>query len=153
MAALATIAGVTELGDWVGDSILEGSLEYKRAVLCLRLASALVRKESGQTWADDAGALVTSVPDEAVMVTLYCASRVYDNRNAQTRSGIDDLSESWKVDESGAYLTASEKRMLAPLRPGNTGGLGTVSTTRAELPDTSISWVPTTTPGVYFPWY
>lgn len=153
MATPATLAGVTELADWIGEPIVADSPEGKRAALCLRLASALVRKESGQTWVDDAGALVASVPEDAVMVTLYCASRVFDNRNAQLRGGVDDYSEAWKVDESGAYLTASEKRMLAPFRGGSFSGLGTVATTREPAPVLGAGWVPTDTPNVFFPWY
>jgi len=153
MAAPATLAGVTELSDWMGEPITADSPEEKRAELCLRIASALVRKESGQTWLDDAGDLVATVPEDAVMVTLYCASRVFDNRNAQTRGGLDDYSEAWKVDESGAYLTASEKRMLVLFRTSGFRGLGSVGTTRVESAAPSAGWVPTGTPDVLFPWY
>lgn len=153
MATPATLAGVSDLADWLGEPIAEGTDDAKRAALCLRLASALVRKESGQTWLNDDGSLKT-VPEEAFTVTLYCASRVYDNRNAQTSGGLDDYSEGWKVDESGAYLTATERRSLASLRSSNTfGGLGTVSTTRGETYVDSTGWVPTPTHGVFFPWY
>ncbi len=150
--APATLVGVTELADWIGEPIVEGSVEAKRAVMCLRLASALVREESGQTWLTDQGQL-GSVPEAAQMVTLYCASRVFDNRNAQTRGGVDDYQESWKVDESGAYLTASERRMLAGLRTSGFGGLGTVTTTRQAPISPYAGWVPTPTPDVWFPWY
>jgi hypothetical protein len=153
MATPATLAGVTELSDWIGEPLVADSPEGKRAVLCLRVASALVRKESGQTWLETNGDLVTPVPEDAVMVTLYCASRVFDNRNAQTRGGLDDYSESWKVDESGAYITASEKRMLAQFRTSGFRGLGSVSTTRVESAVPSAGWVPTGTPDVLFPWY
>jgi hypothetical protein len=153
VAAPATLAGVTELADWLGEAIPSESTEFKRAELCLRIASALVRKESGQTWLGAGGALVATVPEDAVMVTLYCASRVFDNRNAQTRGGLDDYSESWKVDESGAYLTASEKRMLSGLRGSGFGGLGSVATTRGGFEPNASGWVPTPTPDVFFPWY
>lgn len=153
MAAPATLAGVTDLADWMGEAIDAESVEGKRAVMCLRIASALVRKESGQTWLTDAGALVTPVPEDAVMVTLYCAGRVFDNRNAQTRGGVDDYTESWKVDESGAYLTASEKRMLAQFRSVGFSGLGVVATTREDSVPASTGWVPTPTEDVLFPWY
>lgn len=152
MADPVTLATVGELADWLGESIADGSVEGKRAAMCLRAASALVRKESGRTWLTDAGALEEPLPEDVKMVTLYCASRVFDNRNAQTRGGLDDYSESWKVDEAGAYLTASERRMLAPFRSAVVGGLGAVSTTRQEAPAAS-GWVPTPTPDVYFPWY
>lgn len=152
MADAPTLASVSELADWLAEPITENSPESKRAAMCLRAASALVRKESGRTWLTDAGELVSPLPEDVKMVTLYCASRVFDNRNAQTRGGVDDYSEGWKVDEAGAYLTASERRQLAPFRSASLGGLGVLSTTRRETPVTS-GWVPTDTPDVYFPWY
>jgi len=148
---LAPLAGVTELADWIGEPITADSADGKRAAMCLRVASALVRTESGRTWADDAGQLVTPVPESAVMVTLYCASRVYDNREAQTQGGLDDAQAAWKVDESGAYLTASEKRQLAPLRAAGRSRIGTIETTRGPV-ESGAGYVPTNTPGVYIPW-
>lgn len=152
MAEPVTLASVDDLADWIGESISTGSAEERRAVMCLRAASALVRKESGRTWLTDTGGLVDPLPEDVVMVTLYCASRIFDNRNAQTRGGVDDYNEGWKVDEAGAYLTASERRTLAPFREASSGGLGVVSTTRRETP-TAPGLVPTGTPDVYFPWY
>lgn len=152
MAAPATLASVTELADFIGEPIDAATAEGKRAVWCLRAASALVRKESGRTWLQDGGDLVDPLPEDVITVTLYCASRVFDNRNAQTRGGLDDYSESWKVDESGAYLTASEKKMLTPFQQSGIAGMGTVATTRLTHEPTS-GLVPTGTPDVYFPWY
>jgi len=152
MADPATLASVEELADWLGESIDPSSVEGRRAALCLRAASALVRKESGRTWATETGSVAFGLPEEAKMVTLYCAGRIFDNPNAQTRGGLDDLQEGWKVDEAGAYLTASERRLLAPFRAVSFGGLGVVSTTRVE-PRAVSGWVPTDTPNVYFPWY
>lgn len=152
MAAPTALAEVTDLADWIGEPIEPSSAEGKRAALCLRLASALVRKEAGRTWVKEDGTL-DDPPEEAHMVTLYCASRVFDNREAQTRGGIDDFQEGWKVDEAGAYLTVSEKRMLAPFRGGGHGGLGTVATTRGGFIDSTTVFVPTNTPDVLFPWY
>ena len=152
MAEPVTLATVSELADWLGETIDSSTVEGKRAAMCLRIASALVRRESGRTWLDDAGELVDPLPEDVKLVTLYCASRVFDNPNAQTRGGVDDYTEGWKVDEAGAYLTASERRMLAPFRASASSGLGVVSTTRQETPAAS-GWVPTDTPNVYFPWY
>ena len=148
----APLAGVTELADWIGEPIDAESADGKRALMCLRLASALVRQESGRTWLEDDGQLVTPVPEQAVMVTVYCASRVFDNREAQIQGGLDDSQAGWKVEESGAYLTATEKRMLAGFRAAGRTGLGTVATTRGEGPIAGTGWVPTDTPSVYFPW-
>lgn len=152
MAESVTLASVDDLADWLGETIPDNSAEARRASMCLRAASALVRKESGRTWLSETGDLVDPLPEDVTMVTLYCASRIFDNREAQTRGGLDDYTEGWKVDEAGAYLTASEKRMLAPFREVSSGGLGVVSTTRRETP-TAPSWVPTDTPDVFFPWY
>lgn len=151
MSLPVTLAEVEDLGDWIGEPIVS-EVDRNRAEMCLRVASALVRRESGRTWLDDTGAL-SAVPEDATLVTLYCAGRVFDNRNAQTRGGVDDYQEGWKVDESGAYLTASERRMLAPFRATGGRGIGTVATTR--LPDgvNTSGWVPTPTPDVQFPWY
>jgi hypothetical protein len=141
------LAQVEELSDWIGEPI-ESDADRKRAELCLRIASALVRTETGKKW-DDANA---TIPDAAVMVTLYCASRVYENREAETQSGVDDWQTSQRVLEAGAYLTASERRMLSALNRPQFRGLGTVSTTRDEIPEVN-GWVPTDTPDVKFPWY
>lgn len=153
MAPPATLAGVTELADWIGEPIPVNTAEFKRAELCLRIASALVRKESGRTWVLEDGNLIDGVPEDAVMVTLYCAGRVYDNREAQTRGSIDDVNDSWRVDESGAYLTASEKRMLSQFRGSSNRGIGVLATTRTDSVPASTGWVPTPTPTVEFPWY
>lgn len=151
MSAPTPLAGVNDLAEWLGETIPEGSADAKRALLCLRMASALVRQEAGKTWLK-AGGELDSPPDVAVTVTLYCAGRVYENRQAQTRGGIDDLTESWKVEESGAYLTVSERRQIASLR-GGMPGLSTIGTTRIDPTEAYSGLVPTDTPGVEFPWY
>ena len=140
------LADMWELADWIGEPITR-DVDERRAQMCLRLASALVRAEVGRSWEPG------TVPEAAVMVTLYSASRVYENREALSRESIDDYSGDRVVAEAGAYLTASEKNMLAPLRAARQfGGLGVVSTTRDEAPRPG-GWVPTPTPGVQFPWY
>ncbi|MGC5078466.1 hypothetical protein [Agrococcus sp. DT81.2] len=151
MAEPETLADVSDLADWIGEPIAAGTVDEKRALLCLRLASSLVRVEVGRDWLTETGVLDGAVPDAARMVTLYCASRVYENREAQTRGSIDDFDQGWKVDEAGAYLTASERRMLSGLKRSTTGGLYTVATTRGERHAPGV-WVPTDTPNVYFPW-
>ena len=146
-----TLASVAELSDWLGEPIVDNSAEYKRAELCLRAASALVRSEAGRTWLDETGELLP-VPEAAHMVTLYCASRVFDNREGQNRWNVDDAGGGWKVDEAGAYLTASEKDQLSGFAGRRHGGLGTVSTTRGDLAGPSTGWV-STMDGPLFPWY
>lgn len=151
--AVVTLASADDLAEWLGESFAADSPEGKRAVWCLRAASALVRKESGRTWLTETGQLVSPLPDDLVTVTLYVASRVFDNREAQTRGGLDDWSEGWKVEESGAYLTESERRTVSSYRKGM-GGLGVVATSRGDFGvSTASGWVPTDTPDVFFPWY
>lgn len=152
MVAPAPLAGVEDLADWIGEPIPAESVESKRAAMCLRIASALVREEAGQTWLDTGGILVSSVPDNAVMVTLYCAGRVYDNREAQIKGAIDDSDRGWKVDESGAYLTASERRMLAGFHVSSNRGIGSLATTRTDAPAPLTGWVPVEG-APPFPWY
>ena len=142
---METLASIEELSDWIGEPI-ETEADMKRAELCLRIASALVRSEAGRKW--DSG----DVPEAASMVTLYCASRVYENREAENQSGVDNWQASRQVMEAGAYLTASEKRMIQQLEKSSFGGLGTVATTRREA-SMAHGLVPTGTPGVEFPWY
>lgn len=151
MATPTPLAGVDELAEWLGEDIEEGTADHKRALLCLRMASTLVRTEAGKTWLKADGEL-DDPPEAAVMVTIYCASRVFENREAQTRGGLDDLSESWKVEEAGAYLTASERRQVAGLK-GGISGLSTIGTTRVDVWELPSGWVPTDTPDVEFPWY
>lgn len=139
------LAQPSDLADWIGEPI-EADEDMKRATLCLRIASVLVRDESGRTWEDG------DIPDAAHMVTLYCASRVYENREAETQNGLDNYQASRKVVETGAYLTPSEKAMLASFNRPAHRGLGTVSTTKRETVRPS-GWVPTDTPNVEFPWY
>ena len=152
MAAPVALATVQELSDWIGAPIEADTAEYRRAEQCLRIASALVRTEAGVSWLDPDGMLLP-VDENATMVTLYCAGRVYDNREGLTREGVDDWSGSFKVDEAGAYLTATERRMLSHLGGSSFGGLSTISTTRGECAPNASGWVPTNTPDVQFPWY
>jgi len=152
MAETPALAGVSELSDWLGEPITDGSAEAKRAAMCLRAASVLVRKESGRTWVGEDGKLVDPLPDDAVMVTLYCAGRIFENREGQTRGGVDEYQEGWKVDEAGAYLTASEKRQLTQFKPARLG-LATIGTTRGNIGTAAGGRVPTGTPGVEIPWY
>lgn len=145
--AARLLAEVSDLADWIGEPITE-ERDTKRAELCLRIASALVCAETGKTW----NRKKDCIPDAVAMVTLYCASRVYENREAENSVGIDDWRASREVMEAGAYLTASERRMLWALDKPRFGGLGTVATTRGEIPEPD-GWVPTDTPDVMFPWY
>lgn len=153
MAARKALATVAELGEFLGETIADGTAEGKRAGWCLRVASGLVRDETGRSWLNEAGEVAADVPETVVNVTLYCASRIFDNREARTQAAIDDATEGFKVQEAGAYLTATEKRQLAGIRDAGQTGLGTVTTTRDPRPAAPSGLVPTGTPDVEFPWY
>lgn len=151
--AREALASVSELAEFLGETIAETSAEGKRAGWCLRVASGLVRDETGRSWLGDDGKRAEDIPETVVNVTLYCASRVFDNREAVTQSGIDDATEGRKVQEAGAYLTATERRQLAGIRDVGQSGLGTVATTRDPRTSKASGLVPTGTPEVEFPWY
>lgn len=146
-----TLATVDDLAGFIGEAITD-DLDVARASWCLRVASGLVRSETGKQWLTESGAVVSDLPDTVLTVTLYCAARVYDNREARTTAGVDDFREGWKVDEAGAYLTLSERRQLANHAAGRGTGIGTIARTKVETV-TPSGFVPTDTPNVEFPWY
>lgn len=153
MASPETLASVSDLAEFIDETIATGSGDEKRARWCLRLASSLVREETGRTWLDDTGHVADDVPEAAVTVTVYCAARVYDNPQALTTSNIDDRDEGFKVQEAGAYLTASERRMLSRIGASASGGGMWSVTTQRDAPPATTGLVPTGTPDVEFPWY
>lgn len=152
MVRPAPLATPEDLSDWLGEPITEEA-DVKRAERVIRFASALVRKESGRTWVQDDGTtLVADLPDDISMVVVQAAARAFENPNGQTSDGLDDWRGTFKVEEVGVYLTATEKSMVGRFRSVNTGGLGTIATTREDSVPASTGWVPTDTPNVYFPW-
>lgn len=131
--ALPLLADVTALSDWLGEPITEMG-DVKRAEGVLRLASALVRRETGKAWAtdDEPPVLVSPLPEALALVTLQCAARGYTNPDGVQRERIDDHDVSYRGDEAGLYLTASERDLLAPYSGAMNQGLSTVATSRGE---------------------
>lgn len=133
MAAPISLAGVPDLADWLGETIVS---DDKRAGWALRAASALVRQETGKSWLDDDGTLVDPLPDDVAVVTLACAARGYVNPRGVTDASeaVDDYNhrEQVRVDEAGFFLTESEKQILGALT-GATSSIGTISTERGDL--------------------
>lgn len=144
MAALPSFAITQDLSDWLGSPITESG-DVARAEVALRLASALVRRETGRSWVtqDDPPVLVSPLPDVLSLVTIACAARGYDSPIAAvTSERIDDAQISYRGDETGLYLTASERDLLAPLAGRPHRGLGTVATERGDLGATDCpSWI------------
>lgn len=128
-----SLATVDDLADWLGEVITADSADGKRASRLLRLASALVRRESGRKWLDEPGGLVADLPEEVVDVTCAVAGRGFTNPNAETSVRLDDYSTYQKVDEAGLYLTDSEKDILSQFSGARFGGLGTVSVERGDI--------------------
>lgn len=135
MAAPTPIAAVSDLAEWLGEAISEDA-DVTRAGWALRMASALVRAEAGLTWLNDEGAL-DNPPETAVLVTLACAARGYKNPTgvSDVTEQIDDYMhrEHSSVEESGFYLTDSERFQLGKLGENYRGGIGTVTTERGDL--------------------
>lgn len=133
---LTPFAKVEDLADWLGETIEESSADYKRAKGALRMASALVRTETGKDWTNGQGGIEESIPEALELVTLQSAARGFMNPRGQTsdNESIDDYITGGRflVEESGIYLTSSERSMLAPLSGRRFGGIGTVSRTRGE---------------------
>lgn len=132
-------ADPSDLAEWLGDDITSNSGESKRADRLLHAASNLVRRQARRTWLTDDGQLETGLPDELADITLACAARYYVNPDAETQwsTQIDDGMDGGgrKVDESGMYLTASEKATLADIVSDESpvvAGIGTIRTTRGE---------------------
>ena len=132
-------ADPSDLAEWLGDEIAENSGEWKRADRLLHAASNLVRRQARRTWLDASGNLEDDLPDELADITLAAAARYYVNPDAETQwsSQVDDAMDGGgrKVDESGMYLTASEKATLADIISDESpvvAGIGTIRTTRGE---------------------
>ena len=146
MAEPTPLAEVEHLSEWLGEPIVE-DVDQKRAAWALRMASELVRQEIDQpaNW---------STSDEpVVLVTLQAAARAYTNPESWANERTDDWGGGGRpVEELGLYLTATERRMLAPYRPRRPSGLGVVATTRQPERPVLGGWVPTVD-GPLFPWY
>jgi hypothetical protein len=140
MPVPAPLADVEALSDWIGEPIVE-DVDIKRAELALRMASALVRRESGRNWLDDAGLVLATTPDDVTVVTLTVAGRGYTNPQGWETEAVDDWQGRRDLDEVGMYLTISEKSLLSRFAGKQHRGLGTVATTRGVFDDDRETWV------------
>lgn len=135
MPAPIPLADVTSLSDWLGEPIVTEA-DVRRAGLALRLASALVRRESGRNWLTEDGSMLTyPLPDDVTLVTLTVAGRGYSNPEGWEDEAVDDWRGRRDLDEIGMYLTRSEKDLLAAFATKPFRGLGTVTTTRGPVFD------------------
>lgn len=149
MAEPMPLAEVEDLSEWLGEPIAEDA-DRRRAAWALRLASELVRQEADRP--DDWGA-GADVPEPVKLVTLQAAARGYTNPESWRDERTDDWGGSGRpVQELGLYLTATERRMLAPYRVKKPGGIGVIATTRTPDRAPLAGWV-STVGGPLFPWY
>ena len=140
-AALPPFADVVALSDWLGEPISEPA-DIKRAEGVLRLASTLVRHETGKSWTNETGILLNPLPDALSLVTIQAAARAYSNPEGLTSESVDDAQVSRKVEGVGVYLTTAERDLLASLAGRPHRGLGTVRTSRGDFApfDDACSW-------------
>ena len=140
MARTEPFATVSQLAEWLGEDIDETSADGRRAAMALRFASNRIRAYTRRMWEEP------DLPEALQDVCLTCAGRLWSNPNAETQwtRQIDDAMDggSRKVDEAGAYLTASEKETLDQLVADQSpviAGLGTLRSTRGESASTDMS--------------
>lgn len=132
---LPPLAPVQDLADWIEEEIAEDSPAFKRAEAVLRFASSLARRETKRSWLNDAKtAVVDDIPDDVVQVVVQAAARKYTNPDDYEQERQDDFYGSRKVEESGVYLTDSEKALLGEYAGNTHGGLRTITTTRDDYP-------------------
>ena len=143
-----SFATPNDLAEWLGESIASESADYKRADRLLRMSSNLIRSYTGRDWTnpDNPQVLQENIPDELGDIACSAAGRLYVNPDARTsyNSQIDDALDggSYKVDEAGIYLTASEKTTLSHLiaqESTTIGGLGVINTTRNEYASSDMA--------------
>jgi hypothetical protein len=138
------LAALADLADWVGEEIVPGTPDGRRAEAALRQASTLVRAETGSDWVDGEGRLLARIPDAVIEVTCSAAGRHHMNPEGLTGENIDDYQSYRKVDEVGVHLTAAERQMLAHAVGGSarkTAGLSTVRTYRSARPARAPRWL------------
>lgn len=152
--ALPPLATVNDLAAWVGQTIESAD---PRGEAVLSAASALVRGYTSQSWVDEHGDLVETVPDDVAAVVVQVAARAWLNPNPNLRNWNKGPFAEGYFDAAslGLHLTAADKDALAHYR--NTGastGLGTIGITRGDTGLDTV-YVPTApAPSGYpFPWY
>lgn len=134
-------ADVPDLAEWLGEDIpLDGGdVDNKRAKRCLRSASNLIRNYTGMSWLDINSQLISDIPEDLQDICLACAGRFYSNPDAETQWSrqIDDSMDGGgrKVEESGLYLTATERSTLDKVMSDKSpviAGVGVIGSTRGE---------------------
>lgn len=146
---LEPFASVADMAEWIGEDIEQDSTDWKRASRYLAYASNKIRSYTGRRWNETDGSLPDDLPPILQDITVSCASRYYLNPTGETQwsKQIDDAMDggSRKVDESGLYLTASEKAELDRLVTDANrvvAGIATIGSVRGDAgsPDGDDVW-------------
>lgn len=114
---------VADLSAWVGQTLDEADA---RAVAVLSAATALVRGYASQEWDGD------TAPDDVAALVVQVAARVWFNPQGVTSESIDDYSRRFDGQETGLFLTESERTILNRYRT-STSGLWVQPTTQGPL--------------------
>jgi hypothetical protein len=126
------------------------SFDSRRAVWALNRASTAIRGETGRSWVDDDGALISLTPMSAELlreVAVGAATRLLRNPDGATSRSetLGPMTESVTVEAPALYFTRAEKEMLTtavsdtyPLGDGGFLGLGTIPTTRGPIETASV---------------
>lgn len=147
MSEAMPLVSVADLSDWVGEPI-EDDQDQRRARRVLTYAETLVLTYLNRETVPAGEELPPAVSN----VILQVAARGYTNPMSYANERLDDWGAGGApVEEMGMYLTATEKRLLAPYVAGvNRSGLGVVGTFR-DGPEIG-GWVPAED-GAPIPWY
>lgn len=105
--------------------------DYARAGAVLQDASSLVRAEAGTDWVDDDDALLDTVPDVVVTVTIAAARRAFANPDMIASESIQDYSATFASSSADVYLTKAERNAVR--RAVGRSGLWTLATTRTDV--------------------
>ncbi len=136
--ALPPLVAVTELANWLGETI---ATTDARAAAVVNAASSLVRAYTAQDWLDETDPTrLGVVPDAVHDVTLAVAGRAWqrsgDVESTSETAGPFGETKRYVGDGGALYLTKTDKLMLNAHRASTAGGIGVLSTTRAESSDT-----------------
>lgn len=146
--ALPLLVEAADLEAWLGVTFDPDATLRAEAVLAA--VSAIIRSETSRTWVAADGVTLEEVPDEVRAVVLQVATRTYNNPRGARQQTSGPFSVSYGP-ETGLFLTASERALLARFRT-NARGLWSLSVTRDD-PYADTVWVPVEGAEYPFPWY
>lgn len=110
------LAEVSDLADRLGQTLTEGTPDYRRAKANIQDVSSLVLNETGQSW--DEG----SVPPVVVTIVLRASERAFRNPSGAISRTMGPFAEGWNGSNAvGVYLTDAELEILQGLAATDRG--------------------------------